>query len=106
MSTINILGIDIGKSTFHLVGHDSSGQEIFRKKLSRPKLIQFLANTERTTVAMESCGGSHWLLRCSQNGNEGRKEVGIYSFVIENPSALEWASKLTLRSIRNTVSLY
>ena len=40
------------------------------------------------------------------NGNEGRKEVGIYSFVIENPFALEWASKLTLRSIRNTVSLY
>ncbi|TWX64369.1 IS110 family transposase, partial [Colwellia demingiae] len=66
MSTINILGIDIEKSTFHLVGHDSSGREVFRKKLSRTKLILFLANTERTTVAMESCGGSHWLARKCQ----------------------------------------
>jgi hypothetical protein len=41
MSTINILGIDIGKSTFHLVGHDLSGREVCRKKFSRPKLIQF-----------------------------------------------------------------
>jgi transposase len=58
MSTINTLGIDIGKSTFHLVGHDLSGREVYRKKLNRPKLIQFLAKTESTTVAMESCGGS------------------------------------------------
>jgi len=71
MSTINIIGIDIGKSTFHLVGHDSSGREVFRKKLSRTKLILFLANTERTTVAMESCGGSHWLARkCQEFGHK------------------------------------
>ncbi len=31
MSTINVIGIDIGKSTFHLVGHDSSGREVCRK---------------------------------------------------------------------------
>ena len=30
MSTINILGIDIGKSTFHIFGHDLFGREIFR----------------------------------------------------------------------------
>jgi len=71
MSTINILGIDIGKSTFHLVGHDLSGQEVYRKKFSRPKLIQFLANAERTTIAMEACGGSHWLARkCQEFGHK------------------------------------
>ncbi|OUS02677.1 hypothetical protein A9Q81_08520 [Gammaproteobacteria bacterium 42_54_T18] len=53
MSTINILGIDIGKSTFHLVGHDASGREVFRKKFSRPKIIQFLSTSELTTIAME-----------------------------------------------------
>jgi len=71
MSTIHILGIDIGKSTFHLVGHDSSGREVCRKKLSRPKIIQFLAKAESTTVAMESCGGSHWLARkCKEFGHK------------------------------------
>jgi transposase len=52
-------------ATFHLVGHDSSGRKVFRKKSSRTKLI-ILANIERTTVAMESCGGSHWLARKCQ----------------------------------------
>jgi len=71
MSTINVIGIDIGKSTFHLVGHDSSGREVCRKKLSRPKLVLFLANTKRTIVAMESCGGSHWLARkCQEFGHK------------------------------------
>ena len=69
MSTINILGIDIGKFTFHLIGHDSSGREICRKKLSRPKLIQFISTIELTTIAMEACGGCHWLARkCQEFG--------------------------------------
>lgn len=71
MSTINILGIDIGKSTFHLAGHDLSGQEVYRKKFSRPKLIQFLSTIEVTTVAMEACGGCHWLARkCQEFGHK------------------------------------
>lgn len=71
MSTINVIGIDIGKYTSHLVGHDLSGREVFRKKLSRPKLVLFLANTECTTFAMESCGGSHWLARkCQEFGHK------------------------------------
>ncbi|WP_321464079.1 hypothetical protein [uncultured Vibrio sp.] len=39
-------------------------------------------------------------------GNESGKEVGQCSFVVIKLSALEWASNLTLRDIRNTVSLY
>ena len=71
MSTINIIGIDIGKSTFHLVGHDSSGREVCRKKFSRPKLIQFLSTIELTTIAMEACGGCHWLARkCQEFGHK------------------------------------
>lgn len=71
MSTIKVIGIDLGKSSFHLVGHDYAGQEQFRKKLSRIKLIQFLSQIESTTIAMESCGGAHWLARkCQSLGHE------------------------------------
>jgi transposase len=66
MPTINVIGIDKEKSTFHLVGHDSPVREVCCKEISRPKLALFLANTERTTVAMESCGGSHWLAKKCQ----------------------------------------
>ncbi len=71
MSTIKILGIDIGKFTFHLVGHDLSGREVYRKRFSRPKLIQVLSTLEMTTIAMEACSGSHWLARkCQEFGHK------------------------------------
>jgi len=71
MSTIKVIGIDLGKSSFHLVAHDYSGRELFRKHLSRAKLIAFLAQTPATIIAMESCGGSHWLARkCRSFGHE------------------------------------
>lgn len=71
MSTIKIIGIDIGKFTFHLVGHDLSGREVYRKKFSRPKLIQVLSTLDMTTIAMEACSGSHWLARkCQEFGHK------------------------------------
>ena len=68
MSAIQIIGIDLGKSTFHLVGHDHLGQEIYRHKFSRGKLIQFLSTHKPATIAMEACCGAHWLARrCQQS---------------------------------------
>jgi len=38
---IKVIGIDLGKSVFHLVAQDHRGQIQFRKKLSRSKLREF-----------------------------------------------------------------
>ena len=35
MSDLALVGIDLGKHTFHLHGQDQSGRELFRKKCSR-----------------------------------------------------------------------
>ncbi|MDR6581415.1 hypothetical protein SAMN05444743_14347, partial [Pseudomonas sp. PDC86] len=35
MSESALIGIDLGKHNFHLLGQDKSGREVFRKKLSR-----------------------------------------------------------------------
>ena len=35
MSELALVGIDLGKHTFHLHGQDKPGREMFRKKLSR-----------------------------------------------------------------------
>ncbi len=32
---IAVIGVDIGKDTFHLVGFDQSGQRVLRKKIKR-----------------------------------------------------------------------
>lgn len=71
MSTIKILGLDLGKSTFHLIGLDHSGHEQLRHKFTRTKLLEFLANYESVTIAMEACSGAHWLARqCQTLGHQ------------------------------------
>lgn len=71
MSAIKVIGIDLGKSTFHLVGHDYSGREQYRHKLSRSKLLQFISVHEPTLIAMEACCGAHWLARkCQEYGHQ------------------------------------
>ncbi len=42
MSESALIGIDLGKHTFHLHGQDKSGREVFRKKCSRAHMMQFL----------------------------------------------------------------
>lgn len=52
MSAIKTIGIDLSKSKFHLVGHEHSGQELYRHKFSRAKLLQFISAHEPVTIAM------------------------------------------------------
>jgi len=40
MLNTHIIGIDLAKHVFHLIGHDLSGRETFRKKLTRQKTLR------------------------------------------------------------------
>lgn len=57
---ITILGIDIAKTVFVVVGLDEKGHEVLKKKLSRTQLKQMLMNLPPCKVAMEACGSSHY----------------------------------------------
>src|SRR5271156_582718 len=57
------LGIDLGKTTFHLVGMNQRGVVMVRKRFSRNQLLQFTANLKVELIGMEACGGSHFLGR-------------------------------------------
>ena len=37
-NTISVIGIDIGKNSFHVVGHDRRGAIVLRQKWSRRQL--------------------------------------------------------------------
>ena len=63
MSELALIGIDLGKHTFHLHGQDKSGREVFRKKCSRAQMMQFFARLPSCVVAMEACAGSHYVAR-------------------------------------------
>ena len=71
MTQITLLGIDLGKSTFHVIGRDEYGHEVFRRKFSRTTLIKYLSQLPICTIAFEACGGSHWLGReCQLIGHQ------------------------------------
>ena len=59
MEQVIIIGIDLAKNSFQLHGARADGSVAFRKKVSRAKLLDFVAEQPRTTVAMEACGGAH-----------------------------------------------
>ena len=54
------IGLDIAKHVFHAHGADAAGHVLFRKRLTRAKLLGFLAAHAPCVVAMEACAGSHY----------------------------------------------
>ena len=56
-------GIDIGKTTYHVVGTDAEGKPIQRTKFSRSTIFTFFSNAPAALIGMEACPGSQWLGR-------------------------------------------
>src|SRR6201991_1226035 len=60
---IAVIGIDIGKNSFHVVGHDARGAIVLRQKWSRGQVEARLANIPPCLIGMEACVGAHHLSR-------------------------------------------
>jgi hypothetical protein len=58
-----VIGIDIGKNSFHVVGHDHRGAIVLRQKWSRRQVETRLANLSPCLIGMEACVGAHHLSR-------------------------------------------
>jgi transposase len=56
---IATIGIDLGKNTFHLIGMDTRGRIVLRRKISRGQLQPCLANLPVCLIGMEACTGAH-----------------------------------------------
>ena len=75
----NIVGLDLAKRTFQLHGAHCDGSVAFRKKLSREKVLTFLAEQPRCVVAMEACGSAHhWGRAIRDLGHEVRLIPPVY----------------------------
>jgi transposase len=60
---IRSVGIDLGKTTFHLVALGDNGKLLIKKKFSQKQLIVFTANMPTSLIGMEACSGAHFLGR-------------------------------------------
>src|SRR5437660_2618938 len=62
-SAIAVIGIDIGKISFHIVGLDGRGAIVLRQKWSRGQIEARFANMSPCLIGMEACVGAHHLSR-------------------------------------------
>ncbi|HEY1577480.1 MAG TPA: IS110 family transposase [Terracidiphilus sp.] len=58
---MKVIGIDLGKSVFHLVGMDQHGKVVARKRFSRSQMMVFTAKIPHCLIGMEACCGSHFV---------------------------------------------
>jgi transposase len=73
MEKASIIGLDLAKRSFQAHGARAEGGVAFRKKLSREKVLTFLAEQPRCVVAMEACGSAHhWGRTIRDLGHEVR----------------------------------
>jgi transposase len=56
-----VLGIDIAKPAFHVVGMDHCGHVVLRRRIGRSILPTFIANLPPLRIGMDVCGSAHTL---------------------------------------------
>jgi transposase len=67
----SVVGIDIAKRVFHLVGMDDRGKMIMRKRLNRGEVLACMVQLPPVTVGMEACGGAHhWARQLREQGHD------------------------------------
>jgi len=79
MGEVSIIGIDLAKNSFQVHGAGSDGSVAFRRKLTRAKVLPYLAAQPDCLVAMEACAGAHhWGRKIAELGHEVKLIPPIY----------------------------
>ena len=79
MEQVSIIGIDLAKHSCQLHGARADGSVAFRRKLSRGKVLEFLASQSPSVVAMEACASVHyWGRETEKLGHEVKLVPPIY----------------------------
>lgn len=60
---LTVVGIDIGKDVFHLVGFDANGKIAFQRKIRRLALEETFKTLPGCIVGMEACLSAHFVAR-------------------------------------------
>lgn len=73
MSKITLIGIDTAKQVFHLTGIDERGALVWRRQLSRARLLPTLARMEPCRIVLEACAASHhWARQLTALGHRAQ----------------------------------
>ena len=67
MKNIKVLGIDLAKNVFQLHGADAKGKCVLRKRLSRGRLAEFVANIAPCLIGIEASTAAHYWARAFES---------------------------------------
>jgi transposase len=71
---LNTVALDLAKNVCHLVGADTTGNMLWRKRLTRHALMPCIAQLPPVLIGREACGGAHdWARRFRAHGHEGKR---------------------------------
>jgi transposase len=76
MNEITILGIDLAKNTFQLIGVDKHHKVVMKRRCQREKLVEIVTSLPPCTILMESCGTSNYWGRRFQKIGHTVKLIG------------------------------
>jgi hypothetical protein len=84
-SRVTVVGIDIGKHVFHLVGFDGGGKIVLRREIRRLALTDVFASLPRLRVGMECASArtliaSRWRMGLSRRATWQRTDARQSSF--------------------------
>jgi transposase len=73
MGEVSTIGLDIAKSVFQVHGVDVDGAVVFRKRVSRAKVLEFFSTLPSCLVGIEACPSAHhWSRRLQALGHTVR----------------------------------
>lgn len=79
LSDLSVIGVDMGKDVFHLVGFDAVGNLVLRRRIKRLALGATFEALPRYVVGMEACLSAHFVNRTLRGlGFEPRIIPAIY----------------------------
>ena len=70
---IQSVGIDLGKTAFHLVALGAAGKLLVKKKFTQKELLAYTTNLQTALIGLEAWAGAHFLGRAlRQQGHDVR----------------------------------
>jgi hypothetical protein len=74
-------GIDLGKTTFHLVALGVAGKMLVRRKFTWKQLLACTANMQDSLIGLEACSGAHFSYRSTRRRTtemlDGKRLFGL-----------------------------
>jgi transposase len=96
---ISIIGLDLAKGVFQVVGRNERNEKVLAKRLRRSQVEPFFAKLPPCIVAMEACSSAHfWARRLQALGHDVRLIPPIYvkPYVVRNKNDTRDADGLSL----------